>query len=64
VNLHAIEMNNKFMRSSNMSPNTRLLRSYSAEIPSYILQFKDKLHLENDEESMNYGQENDFGLLK
>lgn len=43
VNLHEIEMKSKFMRSSNMSPNTRLLRSFSSEIPSYILQYKEKI---------------------
>ncbi|CAI2368785.1 unnamed protein product [Moneuplotes crassus] len=61
VNLHAIEMNNKFTRSSSMSPNTRLLRSYSSEIPSYILQLKDRM--DNDEDSIQYGQDSNFRLV-
>jgi hypothetical protein len=62
VNLHEIEMKSKFMRSSSLSPNTRLLRSFSSEIPSYILQYKEKICLENEEESMIYVQESDFAM--
>mmetsp|Transcript_26994 Transcript_26994/g.26919 ORF Transcript_26994/g.26919 Transcript_26994/m.26919 type:complete len:92 (-) Transcript_26994:701-976(-) len=54
-------MNNKFTRSSSMSPNTRLLRSYSSEIPSYILQLKDRM--DNDEDSIQYGQDSNFRLV-
>lgn len=42
-----------------MSPNTRLLRSNSSEIPSYILQFKEN----GDEEPLNYGQEPNYRCM-
>jgi hypothetical protein len=42
LNLHFNEMNNKFLRCESMSPsNHRLSRSFSSEIPSYLLQQKE-----------------------
>lgn len=55
LNLHFNEMNNKFLRCESMSPsNHRLSRSFSSEIPSYLLQQKENACMENEDDQVLY----------